>query len=264
MLLLLNTTKTMDFSVPVLQDVVTSDPDLLRTAQILAGKVSKMTPQQLAELMSLSDKLATQTHERFSLWGKPGQSKIPALFGFTGLIFKHLNASSLSKDQLNFARKNVRILSGLYGLLEPFDLIERYRLEMGYKLAVGGFSNLVQFWREALTVKLNNELTSGESIVSVASQEYMKAIDIKKLDHPVIIPVFKEKHPDGSYKNAIVHAKKARGEIIRYAIENKAEAPKDLMGFSAMGWKAADPPPDEGFWLFTRPVRQKKGERTKQ
>ncbi|MCP3876495.1 MAG: YaaA family protein [Desulfobacteraceae bacterium] len=255
MLLLLNTTKTMDLRVPVLKDVITSDPDLLSTAQILAGKVSKMTPQQLAELMSLSDKLAAQTHERFSLWGEPGQSKIPALFGFTGLIFKHLDAASLSKNQLAFARKNVRILSGLYGLLEPFDLIELYRLEMGYKLAVGGFSNLVQFWREVLTTKLNNKLTSGESIVSVASQEYMKALDIKGLDHPVIIPVFKEKHPDGSYKNVIVHAKKARGAIIRYAIENRAEGPKDLMRFSAMGWKAVDTPPDKGSWLFTRPVK---------
>jgi uncharacterized protein len=255
MLLLLNTTKTMNFSAPVLPDMATADPDLLRTAQILAGKISEMTPRQLAALMSLSDKLAAETHEKFSLWGKPGQLKTPALFGFTGLIFKHLDASSLSKNQLTFARKNVRILSGLYGLLEPFDLIELYRLEMGYKLAVGGFSNLVQFWKEALTAKLNSELKSGESIVSVASQEYMKALDIKKLDHPVIIPVFKEKHPDGLYKNAVVHAKKARGAIVRYAIENRAEKPKDLMGFSLMGWKAADIPPEKGSWLFTRPVK---------
>ena len=254
MLLLLNTTKTMDFSTPVLPDMTTTDPDLLRTAQILAGKVAKMTPGQLAELMSLSDNLAAETHEKFSLWGKPGQSKTPALVGFTGLIFKHLDASSFSKNQLTFAKKNVRILSGLYGLLKPFDLIEHYRLEMGCKLTLGGFSSLAQFWKETLTVKLNNELISGESIVSVASQEYMKALDIKKLNHPVIIPVFKEKYPDGSYKNVVVHAKKARGAIVRYAIENRAEKPKDLMGFSAMGWKAEGPPPDNGFWLFTRPV----------
>ena len=119
---------------------------------------------------------------------------------------------------------------------------------------MGGFSNLAQFWKETLTVKLNNELTSGESIVSVASQEYMKTLDIKKLNNPVIIPVFKEKHPDGSYKNVVVHAKKARGAIVRYAIENRAEKPKDLMGFSSMGWKAEEPPPDNGFWLFARPV----------
>jgi len=244
----------MDFSAPVMPDMATGNPVLLKTAQKLAGKVSKMTPQQLAELMSLSDKLVKETHRKFSLWGKPEQSKAPALFGFTGLIFKHLDASSLSKNQLDFARKNVRILSGLYGLLEPFDLIEAYRLEMGYKLAVGAFSNIAQFWKETLTAKLNKELASGEPIVSVASQEYMKALDLKKLDRPVIIPVFKERRPDGSYKNAVVHAKKARGAIVRYAIENRADKPKDLMGFSAMGWKAAEQPPDAGSWLFNRPA----------
>jgi len=142
MLLLLNTTKTMDFNAPVLPDVPTADPDLLKTARKLAGRVSELTPRQIAELMSISDKLAAETHEKFLLWGKTGQSKIPALFGFTGLIFKHLDASGLNTNQLNFVRKNVRILSGLYGLLEPFDLIESYRLEMGYKLAVDGFSAL--------------------------------------------------------------------------------------------------------------------------
>ena len=122
-------------------------------------------------------------------------------------LVKYLDASSFSKNQLTFACKNVRILSGLYCLLEPFDLIEEYRLEMGCKLAVGHFSNLAQFWKKTLTATLNKELASGESIVSVASQEYMKALDIKKLNQPVIMPVFKEKRPDGSYKNAVVHAK---------------------------------------------------------
>ncbi len=255
MLLLLNTTKTMDFNTPVPLDISTTDPGLLKTARKLAGKISKMTLRQLAELMSLSDKLAAETHEKFSLWGKAEQSKVPALFGFTGLIFKHLDASGLNKNQLTFARKNVRILSGLYGLLEPFDLIEAYRLEMGCKLAVDGFSNLAQLWEKTLTAKLNKELASGDPIVSVASQEYMKALEIKKLDHPVIMTAFKEKRPDGSFKNAVIHAKKARGAIVRYAIENRAEKPDDLMGFSAMGWKAASPPPANGSWLFTRPAQ---------
>jgi len=242
----------MNFSASTLPEIPTKNPSLFKKAQKLADMVSKLNPLQLAELMALSDKLATETHDKFSLWGKPEQPKVPALFGFTGLIFKHLDASSLSKNQLTFAGKNVLILSGLYGLLEPFDLIEEYRLEMGCKLAADRFSNLAQFWKESLTSKLNIELTSGEPIISVASQEYMKALDIKKLDHPVIMPVFKEKRPDGSYKNAVVHAKKARGSIVRYAIENRAKKPKDLMEFSAMGWKAAEQPPDNGSWLFTR------------
>ncbi len=243
----------MDFAVPVMPDMTTRNPDLIRTAQKLARKVCKLTPQELAKLMSLSDKLAKETHDKFSLWGKPEQSKVPTLFGFSGLIFKHLDASSFNRNQVDFVRKNVRILSGLYGLLEPFDLIEAYRLEMGYKLAVDGFSNIAQFWKDTLTAKLNKELTTDEPIVSVASQEYMKALDLKKLDRSVIIPVFKERRPDGSYKNAVVHAKKARGAIVRYAIESRAVKPKDLMGFSAMGWKTAEQPPDTGSWLFTRP-----------
>lgn len=254
MLLLLNTTKTMDVNAPVPPDIATTDPDLLKIARKLAGRISKMPHRQLAAFMSLSEKLAVETHEKFSLWGKAEQSKIPALFGFTGLFFQHLDAASFDKNQLIFARKNIRILSGLYGLLKPFDLIEVYRLEMGYKLSVDNFSNLTQFWKETLTAKLNKELASGKHIISVASQEYMKALDIKKLDHPVITPVFKEKHPDGSYKNAVVHAKKARGAIVHYAIKNRLEKPEDLMGFSAMGWKASTPPPDYGSWLFTRPV----------
>jgi len=255
MLLLLNTTKTMDFSTQVLPGMAATDPGFLKTAEKLVNKVSKMSRHQLAAFMSLSDKLAAQTHETFSLWGRPGQPRVPALYGFTGLIFKHLDAGSLTEKSLAFAGKNVRILSGLYGLLAPFDLIEAYRLEMGYKLKTDNHSNLAQFWKKTLTARLNKELSPGEPIVSIASQEYMKALDIKKLSSPVILPVFKEKKRDGSFKNAVVHAKKARGEIVRYAIEKRVEDPKDLMGFSALGWKAAQPPPENGSWLFTRPAQ---------
>ncbi len=255
MLLLLNTTKTMDISAQVPSGMTATDPGLLKTAQKLAGKVSKMSPRQLAALMSLSDKLAAHTHDKFSLWGTPGQPRVPALYGFTGLIFKHLDAGSLTEKSLAFARKHVRILSGLYGLLAPFDLIEAYRLEMGYKLKMDNYSNLAQFWKKTLTARLNKELSPGEPIVSVASQEYMKALDIKKLSSPVISPVFKEKKPDGSFKNAVVHAKKARGEIVRYAIEKRVDTPNDLMGFSALGWKAAEQPPANGSWLFARPAQ---------
>ena len=105
-----------------------------------------------------------------------------------------------------------------------------------------------------LTDRLNKELAPGEPIISVASQEYVKALDIKRLDHPLIMPIFKEVRPDGSHKNTVVHAKKARGAIVRYAIETRAQTPQDLMGFSELGWQPAAPPPDNGSWLFTRPA----------
>lgn len=254
MLLLLNTTKTMDLDVPGLPDMEGSEPVHLDTARKLAQLLSKMTPGQLAELMGISDQLAADTHEKFLVWGKASQPKVPALFGFTGLLFQHLDAPSLTRDHRLFAARHARILSGLYGLLNPFDLIEDYRLEMGYKLQVDQFSNLARFWKEPLTARLNRELAPKEPIISVASQEYMKALDIKQLNRPVILPVFKEIRPDGSYKNAVVHAKKARGALVRYAIENRAKTPDALMGFSAMGWKAQDDPPESGSWLFTRPA----------
>jgi len=245
----------MDCISPDLPDMGSSDPDLLCMAEEVAGKICNMSQRQVAALMSISDKLAVETVENFSVWGKAKQAKRPALFAFTGLIFKHLDPGSLDRNQLAYSQKNVRILSGLYGLLKPFDLIQAYRLEMGYKLAVGSFSTLAQFWKERLTTKLNEEFTYGEPIISVASQEYMKAIEIKKLNHPVITPVFKEKRADGSTRHVVVHAKKARGAIVRYAILNKAETPYDLMGFSAMGWRATSPPPESGTWLFTRPTK---------
>ena len=148
MLLLLNTTKTMDFDGQGSLKVETNEPELLHMTQKLAAQVAKLKIRQLAELMSLSDSLATQTHEKFSLWGTPGQPKVPALFAFTGLIFKHLDSASFSEKDFSFVRDNIRILSGLYGLLAPFDLIEAYRLEMGCRLPVDGASNLAAFWKK--------------------------------------------------------------------------------------------------------------------
>ena len=113
---------------------------------------------------------------------------------------------------------------------------------------------MAAFWKETLTDELNKDLKVGEPIISVASQEYMKALNLNKLNGPVISPVFKEKHVNGTYKTVGVHSKKARGELVRYVFVNKAQTPRDLMGFNAMGWRPAEEVPVEGPWLFTRPV----------
>ncbi|RLB98254.1 MAG: hypothetical protein DRH34_14085, partial [Deltaproteobacteria bacterium] len=138
--------------------------------------------------------------------------------------------------------------------LRPFDLIEAYRLEMAHKLVPGRTKNMAAFWKETLTDELNKDLKVGEPIISVASQEYMKALNLNKLNGPVISPVFKEQHVNGTYKTVGVHSKKARGELVRYVLVNKAQTPRDLMGFNAMGWRPAEEVPVEGPWLFTRPV----------
>ncbi len=253
MILLLNTTKTMSLTASVPPNLKVTEPRQMKLAHILADKISKMSGSHLKKLMSLSDKLVTETRENAALWGAQSRPQIPSLFAFTGLLYKHIDVYNLDADQLMDAQKKVRILSGLYGLLCPLDQIEAYRLEMGHKLAVGKAKNLVAFWKEILTASLNKDLEIGESIISVASQEYVKALDLKQLNGPVVSPVFKEKRSDGSFKTVVVHSKKARGALVRYALVNKVEKPMDLMEFNSMGWKAAQKPPQDGNWLFTRP-----------
>ncbi len=254
MLLLLNTTKTMNLDAAVPSGLKATGPRQMGQARLLAAKVAQMSRPQLIHLMALSAKLADTTRVNAALWGQVDRPEIPAIYGFTGLVYKSLGASGFNAAERRDAQKRVRILSGLYGVLRPFDLIEAYRLEMGEKLSVGGYKNLVEFWRTSLTATLNEDLKKGEPIVSVAAQEYMKALDLKQLKGPVISPVFKERRGDGTLKTVAVHSKKARGEMVRYALTRKAKTPRDLLGFRALGWEAAAEPPEFGPWLFTRPV----------
>lgn len=253
MILLLNSTKTMDLTAPVPPFVKATEPQQMEMTRILADKISKMGRSQLKTRMFLSDKLATETKEHAALWGVKNRPQIPSIFGFTGLFYQNLDAHSLEASQLKDAQNKIRILSGLYGLLRPFDRIETYRLEMGFKLAVGEVHNIVAFWKETLTASLNEDLKTDESILSVAAQEYSKALDLKKLNSPVISPVFKEQRTDGSLKTVPVHSKKARGALVRYALVKRAQTPHDLMKFNIMEWKATKEPPEAGPWLFTRP-----------
>ncbi len=254
MLLLLNSTKTMDLDAPVPARLQATEPRQLEMARPLAAKLAKMSRPQLAKLMGLSESLADETKANAALWGGADRPTIPCLYGFTGLVYKSLDASTLDAAQRRAIQKRLRILSGLYGVLRPMDRIEAYRLEMGQKLAVGGAKNMVDYWKESLTAQLNDDLKPGEPIVSVAALEYTKALDPKVLKGPLIHPVFKERRPDGSLKTVAVHSKKARGELVRFAIVNKARTPQDLLAFNALGWEAAEEPPESGPWLFTRPV----------
>ena len=253
MLLLINTTKTMNMDSDVPARLKTTQPRQMTEAKKLARLVAGLNRSQLTELMSLSENLADETLVNSALWGKGDRPTIPAIYGFTGLLYKSLDVGSLNAAQRRDAQSRVRILSGLYGVLRPFDLIEAYRLEMGQKLAVGKAKNLVAFWKENLTTMLNEDLKAGEPIISVAAQEYMKALDLKNLKGPVISPVFKERRDDGSLKTVSVYSKKARGELGRYALTQKARHPHDFLGFDALGWEAAEEPPSSGPWLFTRP-----------
>ncbi len=253
MLLLLNTTKTMNLDAAVPARMKCTAPRQQEQARILAGLLADMSRDDLIQLMSLSEKLADETRANAALWGQSGRQKIAALFGFTGLVYKSLKATDFDAATRRQAQKKLRILSGLYGVLRPLDLIEAYRLEMGQRLAVGTQKNLVEFWKERVTATLNDDLKSGEPVISVAAQEYLKAVDLPRLKGPVIAPVFKEIRSDGTLKTVAVHSKKARGELVRFALQNRARSPEDLLSFNALGWEAAEEAPSSGPWLFTRP-----------
>lgn len=252
MIILLNSTKTMDLTANVPAKLVPTEPVHLETARRLAQPLAKTSLARVEKLMGVKGKLADHTRADLALWGGDGRMKVPALLAFTGLVYKYLDAPSLKAGDWKRAQKSLRIISGLYGILRPLDVVEAYRMEMGSRVKPKGAKNLTEFWRPRLTEALNGELGEGEPVLSVASQEYMKALDAKELIGPVISPVFKEVLPDGSLKTAPVHAKMARGAMARFALTTKAKKPADFLAFSELGWEASEEPPSSGRWLFTR------------
>ena len=256
MILLLNSTKTMDAGIAYPKTPRATRPRQLEHARALAALLRPLDEGKLAKLMGLSAKLAAETRQAAVLWGEAGRPQAPALFAFTGLVYKYVEAGELTAAQVKLAQRNVRILSGLYGLLRPLDLVEFYRLEMGSKLKPAGCRNLVDFWQADLTAALNKDLKAGEPIISVAAREYEKALDVKRLKGPLISVVFKEERPDGTLKTVAVHSKMARGALVKHALQVGAQQPADLLGFEELGWAAATEPPTEtGDWLFTRVAR---------
>jgi len=253
MIVLLNSTKTMDLKVTVPGRLTPTVPRHHEEARRLAGPLASVGLKRLATLMGVEGKLADQTRADLALWGGPGRARRPALLAFTGLVYKYLDAPSLTAGQWKRAQDRLRILSGLYGLLRPLDEVEAYRLEMGSKVKPKGAASLTEFWRDRLTAAVNGDLTGGEPTINLAAQEYMKAIRVKDLKGPVISPVFKERLPDGKLKTAPVHAKMARGAMARFILTSGARKPADLLGFCELGWEATTEPPAEGAWLFARP-----------
>jgi cytoplasmic iron level regulating protein YaaA (DUF328/UPF0246 family) len=187
--------------------------------------------------MSISEKLAELNWNRNNTFKTPFniENARPSIFTFNGDVYSGLDAFSLSMDQLNQAQKSLRILSGLYGLLKPLDLIQPYRLEMGTKLNVEGSLNLYGFWRNKITNKLNDELNENEFFVNLASNEYSSAIDRKLLKTTMISPVFKDMK-NGKLKIISFYAKKARGMMVRYILDNEIINLEDLRGFDYGGY----------------------------
>ena len=210
----------------------------LKESKIVNQIIKQKSPKELSELMDISDKLANLNWDRNKSWKTPfnqGNAR-PAIFAFDGDVYTGLDAYSISSEKLDVLQNKVRILSGLYGLLKPLDLIQAYRLEMGTKLPIGESRNLYDFWKNNLTTSLNKELKNEELFINLASNEYFSAIDTKTLKVPVITPEFKD-YKNGKLKIISFFAKKARGLMVRYIIDTNAETVEDLKGFNYDGYQ---------------------------
>jgi cytoplasmic iron level regulating protein YaaA (DUF328/UPF0246 family) len=214
-----------------------SQPLFLRDAVRINKVLVKKKPKALSELMGISDSLAQLNWERnqeFSVPFTPDNAR-PAIYTFNGDVYLGLDAHTIHPDKMYRLQEILRILSGLYGMLRPLDLIQAYRLEMGTRLKVGRKENLYEYWKRQLTDQLNSELGDGELFVNLASNEYFGAVDHKKLKVPVITPIFKDWKND-HLKVISFFAKRARGSMARYILDSGANTLEDIKGFDRDGY----------------------------
>ena len=232
MKIVISPAKSLDFesSVPTSQY---SMPAFLKESERINKVLAKKSPRSLMKLMDISTQLAEVNWERnqqFKLPFSPENAR-PAIYAFNGDVYQGLDAYSLSEDKVLELQQSLRILSGLYGILKPLDLIQPYRLEMGTSLKIGSNKNLYEFWRTTLTNALNEELEEGEMLVNLASNEYFTALDTKKIKNPIITPIFKDWKND-KLKVLSFFAKKARGSMVRYLADSGARTLDDIRGFT--------------------------------
>lgn len=215
-----------------------SEASFLKEARQVHKALKQKTPKELSQLMGISDKLADLNWQRNQDWKTPfsTENARPSIFTFDGDVYTGLDAYTIPVEKLDLLQDRLRILSGLYGLLKPLDLMQAYRLEMGTKIPIGESKNLYEYWKPIVTKALNKELKEGELFVNLASNEYFSAIDAKGLKVPVITPEFKD-YKDGKLKIISFFAKKARGMMVRYIIDTNAQTVDDLKGFNYGGYQ---------------------------
>lgn len=254
MLFLLSPAKNLN-EIPDAPITEYSQPALLDQAQLLMNDVRPLAPQQLAELMHISDKIALLNAERNASWHTPftPENAKAALYMFNGDVYEGIDAYSRTQEQAQYINQHVRILSGLYGLLRPFDLMQAYRLEMGTPLINSRGKNLYDFWENRITDLLNETLLQNHDdvIVNLASQEYFKAVKPKKLKARLITPVFKDEK-NGTFKIISFYAKRARGLMVRYAAEQAINDSEQLKNFDLEGYRFNEAASSENEWVFLR------------
>ncbi|MEH6357513.1 MAG: peroxide stress protein YaaA [Pseudomonadales bacterium] len=253
MLVVISPAKTLDFETPA-RTTVSSMPRFLDDSQTLVERMRELAPADIAKLMKISDKLSVLNSTRYEIWSLPftPDNAKQALLAFKGDVYTGLDAETLTPEQDNYAQQHLRILSGLYGIVKPLDLIQPYRLEMGTKLSNTRGNNLYQFWGDKITDSLNAELDQNDVLINLASNEYFKSVQPKNLNARIITPVFKDtKH--GVQKIISFYAKKARGLMVRYMIDNQVDNAEVLKDFDIAGYQFEASQSSANEWVFTRP-----------
>ena len=254
MLIFLSPAKSLDYTTPP-QVATHTQPAFLKQSETLIKQLRKLSPADLANLMGISDALALLNFNRFADWELPftPENAKQAVLAFDGDVYDGLAAKTLSSADLDFAQQHVRILSGLYGILKPLDLMQPYRLEMGTRFVNAAGKDLYAFWGETLVDAINGELAGMPRPVAVnlASEEYFKAAVGRKIKGQVIQPVF-EDWKSGRYRIISFYAKRARGLMTRYAVVNRLDEPEGLQGFDYDGYAFAPEASDDRTWVFRR------------
>lgn len=257
MLMVISPAKKLDVESPSTVKKNTQ-PLLLPDAEQLIDELKKLAPQEVSSLMHISDKLGTLNYDRYQEWQLPftPDNAKQAILTFKGDVYVGLDAESLSKSELDFAQQHLSILSGLYGVLRPLDLMQAYRLEMGTRFENTRGNNLYTFWGDKITQQLNKQLKKNKSqtLVNLASTEYFKSVDISSLNADVVTPIFKDEK-NGVYKIISFYAKKARGLMAAYAIKNGITDAKGLKRFTVDGYAYQADQSNDKEWVFTREER---------
>jgi cytoplasmic iron level regulating protein YaaA (DUF328/UPF0246 family) len=232
-----------------------SIPYFINDSEKLVQKLKRIKANKLADIMHISMDLAELNEQRFTNWQVPTQQTaeiVPSVLAFSGEVYRGLDAHSLDEVELERANQSIRILSGLYGMLKPLDLMVPYRLEMGTKWEISPKTkNLYQFWGKKIAEELNKEMSVSEVVVNLASTEYFKAVDKKILKAKVITPVFKD-FKNGDYKIVMMYAKHARGAMARYIVKNDITDPEELKLYDVDGYTFDVNQSTETDWVFAR------------
>jgi cytoplasmic iron level regulating protein YaaA (DUF328/UPF0246 family) len=256
MLIVLSPAKSLDLETPPTTKLHTQ-PSFLDHSEQLINRLREFSPTELGELMDLSDNLSVLNVARYATWTKDTSEARQAVMTFNGDVYDGLDARTLKSAQLDYAQSRIRILSGLYGMLRPLDLIHPHRLEMGTRLSNPRGKDLYTFWGETITQALNStaQEQGAETLVNLASEEYFKSVKPKLLDVPVITPLF-EDWKNGKYKIISFYAKRARGLMARYAAVKGITDPQKLKKFNVDGYAFDKAGSDDKTWLFRRKIAE--------